>query len=184
MTRVSSRPPRSHGFVARLAGAALATVVAGCGLRPAPSPAGTTTPSAAAPSVVEPSASPADTRPWGPLAVIPPQDGSDTALLTGTLRITDRCVYLDAVDASLLFWPADLVLWSPDTRTITFRNGDGERVSVVSGDRIAVGGSGDSTADSGVPGVDWVARLGVVVPPDPSCSLDVRWVVGAVSREG
>lgn len=93
-------------------------------------------------------------------------------------------MFLDAGDPSLLFWPADRVFWSPDSRTISFLNDDGVRVRGVSGDLVAVGGSGDSTAESGVSGQDWVERLTAVVPPDPSCALDVRWVVGALSREG
>jgi len=43
---------------------------------------------------------------WGPLAVVPPQDGADTARTEGTLRIADACVFLDQPGGpSLLVWP-------------------------------------------------------------------------------
>lgn len=49
---------------------------------------------------------------WGPLAVVPPQDGADTARTEGTLRITDTCVFLDGPGGPvLLVWPADRTSW-------------------------------------------------------------------------
>jgi hypothetical protein len=53
--------------------------------------------SSAAPSVVigSPSTGPS-ADPWGPLAVIPPEGGADTARTEGTLRITDECVFPEA----------------------------------------------------------------------------------------
>jgi hypothetical protein len=66
---------------------------------------------------------------WGPLAVVPPQDGADTARTEGTLRITDTCVFLDGPSGpELLVWPADRTTWNAQTRAITFANFDGSTV--------------------------------------------------------
>ena len=139
----------------------------------------------ASPAVVsaspDPSASPGD--PWGPLAVIPPQDGADTARTEGRLRITDACVFLDSPGGVvLLFWPSDRTTWRPEPPAITFANFDGSIVTVRDRDQVALGGSGHSAADSGVAGKDWVARMAWVARPSLSCSLDRWWVVGAVGR--
>ena len=127
------------------------------------------------------SASPGD--PWGPLAVIPPQDRADTARTEGRLRITDACVFLEAPSGvTLLYWPSDRTTWRPEPPAITFANFDGSIVTVRDGDQVALGGSGDSAADSGVAGKDLVARMAWVARPSLSCSLDRWWVVGAVGR--
>jgi hypothetical protein len=140
--------------------------------------------SSAAPSVLigSPSTGPS-ADPWGPLAVIPPEGGADTARTEGTLRITDECVFLEAQgEAPLLFWPADRTTWDGEARAITFRNFDKSVVTVSDGDHVVLGGSGDSEADSGTSGEDWVKQVALVAQPAPSCVLDPRWVVGAVGR--
>jgi len=77
-------------------------------------------------SPVEASPSPLDT--WGPLAVIPPQDGFDTLRAEGTLRIADPCVFLESRgELTLLYWPADRATWSEESRAITFENFGQER---------------------------------------------------------
>jgi hypothetical protein len=131
---------------------------------------------------VEPSASPVET--WGPLAVIPPPDGTDLASNEGTLRITDACVYLEdpGGDLWLLVWPADRTTWSEESRSITFENFDGSVVTVVDGDRVGLGGGGSSEAESGISGEEWVRRIDWVAPPSSSCSLDLRFFVGGVER--
>jgi hypothetical protein len=100
------------------------------------------------------------------------------------LRITDACVYLDSPGKrTLLFWPADRTMWRGNSRAITFWNFDGRVVSVENGDRVVLGGGGDSRAESGVSGVsgeDWAAGMSWVMPPGALCSLDPRWGVGAV----
>jgi hypothetical protein len=140
-------------------------------------------PSAPTPALnLEPSASagPAADA-FGPLAVIPPQDGADSARTEGRLRITDECVFLDSPSGvTLLVWPADRTAWSPEPPTITFTNFDGSVVAVRDGDAVVLGGSGDSEADGGLSGEDWVERTVWVAPPSFSCSLDQRWFVGAV----
>ena len=149
---------------------------------PSPSPA------EPSPSAVEPSPSPAaswpsDAEAWGPLAVIPPQDGTDLARNEGTLRITDTCVYLESTgELWLLVWPADLTTWSAESRTITFENYDGRVVSVGDGDHVVIGGGGDSEAESGISGEEWVRRAEWVAEPAPSCSLDPRFSVGVVGE--
>jgi hypothetical protein len=121
---------------------------------------------------------------WGPLAVIPPPDGTDLAQNEGTLRITDACLYLESPGGPwLLVWPADRTTWSEESRSITFENYaafDGSIVTVVDGDRIVLGGGGSSEAESGVSREEWVRRIDWVAPPSSSCSLDPRFFVGAV----
>jgi hypothetical protein len=127
-------------------------------------------------------ASPLDT--WGPLAVIPPQDGSDTLRAEGTLRIADPCVFLESRgELTLLYWPADRATWSEESRAITFENFDGSVVTVGDGDHVVLGGSGGdaaSEAEGGISGEEWVRRIEWDAPPASSCSLDSWWVVGAV----
>jgi hypothetical protein len=121
---------------------------------------------------------------WGPLAVIPPQDGSDTGLAVGTLDITDTCVYLvqQGGDKMLLFWPGDRTRWIEAVRAISFSNFDGTVVTAADGDAVAVMGGGDRTDESGVSGREWARQMVWVVPPDPSCSAEVRWGAGGLTR--
>ena len=126
---------------------------------------------------------------WGPLAVIPPQDGTDLARNEGTLRITDACVYLEdpGGDLWLLTWTADRTTWSEESRSITFENFaafDGTIVTVGDGDPVVLGGGGSSEAESGISGEEWVRRVDWVAPPAPSCSLDLRFHVGVVEPVG
>ena len=120
-------------------------------------------------------------NPWGPLAVIPPQDGADTARTEGTLRITDACVHVEwRGQLTFLFWPADRTIWDAEARAITFRNFDGTFATVSDGDSVVLGGSGDSAAESGITDEQWVSSMRWVAPPAASCSLDQRWGVGGV----
>jgi hypothetical protein len=126
-------------------------------------------------------ASPSPLRTWGPLAVMPPQDGADTGRAEGTLLITDACVYLVfRAQRTLLFWPSDRTRWDEKARTITFFNFDETLVTASSGDKVVLGGGGDSSAESGVSGRDWASRMTWVAPPDASCSAEQRWGVGAL----
>jgi hypothetical protein len=120
---------------------------------------------------------------WGPLAVVPPQEGADTARTEGTLRITDACVFLDTPGGpSLLVWPADRTTWDAQTSTITFANFDGSLVSAGDGTAVVLGGSGDSKDESGTTTEAWLARTPWVARPADSCPLDSRWWVGALTR--
>lgn len=120
--------------------------------------------------------------PWGPLAVVPPSNGVMEALAAGTLRITESCVFLEEAgdDLLLLVWPADRTTWSADPPGVTIRNLDGTSVTLRDGDRISLGGGGDSLAEGGVSGVEWVRRTVWVAPPALTCPLDARWFVGEV----
>ncbi len=113
---------------------------------------------------------------WGHLAVVPPQDGADTARTEGTLRVTDTCVLLDRPGGPvLLVWPADRTSWNPGARTIAFSNFDGTPVSAGDGSRVVLGGSGDSKDESGTTTEAWLARTPWVARPADSCPLDSRW---------
>jgi hypothetical protein len=97
------------------------------------------------------------------------------------LLITDACVYLvSRGEKTLLFWPADRTRWNEETRAITFSNFDGTVVTVTDGDAVVLGGGGDSTAESGISGQEWVRRITWVAPPAASCSAEVRFGVGVV----
>ncbi len=120
---------------------------------------------------------------WGPLAVVPPQDGADTARTEGTLRITDACVFLDGLgERVLLVWPADRTTWNAKTRAITFANFDGSTVSAGDGTEVALGGSGDSSEESGTTSEEWLARTPWVAPPAEGCPAESWWWVGAMTR--
>lgn len=120
---------------------------------------------------------------WGPLAVVPPQDGADTARTEGTLRITDTCVFLATSGGDvLLVWPADRTTWNAQARTISFANFDGSSVGAGDGTPVVLGGSGDSNEDSGTTTEAWMARTPWVARPADSCPVESRWWVGALTR--
>jgi len=99
------------------------------------------------------------------------------------LLITDRCVYLVAKgEKPLLFWPADRTRWNEEARGILFSNFDGTVVTASDGDAVAVGGGGDSEAESGISGPVWASGMIWVAPPDPSCSAQLRFGVGVLER--
>ncbi|MBA2720450.1 MAG: hypothetical protein H0U52_14600 [Chloroflexi bacterium] len=120
---------------------------------------------------------------WGPLAIVPPQDGTDSARTEGTLRITDTCVFLATAGGDdLLVWPADRTTWNPKARTVTFANSDGRTVSAGDGTPVVMGGGGDSNRESGSTTEAWMARTPWVARPSVSCPLESRWWVGALTR--
>lgn len=143
---------------------------------------------APAPSIVESTAKASPSPPgvpadmWGPLAVRPAEDGADTARHEGTLRITDTCVYLEAAGGELTFltWLADRTTWNGVSRTITFANFDGTVVTIGDGDHVVLGGG---EAESDISAETWINEREWVAPPASSCSLDLRWAVGAVEGE-
>ena len=120
---------------------------------------------------------------WGPLAVVPPQGGADTARTEGELRITDSCVFLATRGGHvLLLWPADRTTWNAQARTIAFSNYDGSTVSAGDGTAVVLGGSGDRNEESGTTTEAWLARTPWVARPAGSCPVASRWWVGALTR--
>lgn len=170
------KTPRTPTSLVPIVAAIMALTLAGC----TPSGQEATSPlpsTGAAPSTTDPN-QPFD---WGPMAVVPPPEGTDLALAEGVIRITDTCVVLNwTLGATLLYWPADRARWVPESNTIQFANSDGTFANVHNGARVAIGGSGDSVADGGLPGDEWVNSMSWIVPPDPACPLDQRWGVGYV----
>lgn len=147
----------------------------------APTPSPTASPTlAASPSVADPNA-PID---WGPLAVVPPQGGTDLAVTAGTLRITETCVVLERqTGTTLLYWPADRARWVEDTREIRFANPDGTFATAQDGASVRVGGGGDSAVEGGLAGSEWINSIPWVVPPDPSCPIERRWGVSYLAPD-
>jgi hypothetical protein len=134
---------------------------------------------AASPGGALASASESPTDPWGPLAVIPPQDGSETARTEGTLRITDKCVVLETSDdVELLVWPADRTKWNAATGTISFMNVDGSIVTASERSHAVLGGGGSSNAESGTTTEEWLQSITWLAPPDMTCPRESRWFVG------
>ena len=157
-----------------MAGVVLAAFAAGgCA-----TPISSVTPTAPA-SEANGSPSPPKSDRFGPLAVVPATDGTDTARTEGTLRITDDCVFLEVgSEQELLIWPDARTEWDKDTEQISFTNFDGTVVRVGDATPVVLGGSGDSDAESGlVPGA-WLANISWVKPPAGSCPLESRWFVG------
>jgi hypothetical protein len=151
------------------------------------------TPPSPPPSIVAPVTSPSTTAPtgsastvdWGPLAVVPPQDGADTARTEGILRITEACVFLDTAGGPVvLVWPADRTEWDAEARTVGFTNFDGRRARVADGVPVVVGGSGGSAQEDGVTVDAWLARTPWVARPAAACPLESWWAVGALMSAG
>ena len=162
-----------------------AIALAGCGTGAVPAASGPSATPVTRPPLasIEASPTPASAGSWGPLAVIPPQDGAETARTEGTMRITDTCAHLQSGGAlELLFWPADRTMWSAESRSITFTNLDGSVVKVGDGDRVALGGGGGGEAEGGVTPEEWAEAMEWVAPPDASCLVDSWWGVSAVHR--
>lgn len=162
---------------------ATAIVLAGCAAPPPPtgSPAVASPPSLTPPDSALPEPSSAER--WGPLAVIPPQDGSDTARLEGTIRLTDACVVLEkGSSVTLLFWPADRTVWNAESRAISFTNVDGSVVSIRDGDAVVLGGGGDSEGDGDLTRQEWADATTWIARPDAACLLAAWWGVGDVRR--
>jgi hypothetical protein len=115
--------------------------------------------------------------------VVPPQDGTDTARTEGTLRITETCVVLITNGgAMVLVWPADRTTWNAGQGAIAFANDDGSTMTAGDGDYVVLGGSADSFEDGGVTPQEWLVQTPWVQAPDPTCPLDTRWWVGALTR--
>jgi hypothetical protein len=117
-------------------------------------------------------------NPWGPLAVIDPEGPFPlgAALATGTIRITDDCVVLDeGAREVLLVWIADRTTWNAADRSVSFRNLDGSAVTADDGDRVELGGAGESVEENGaLHELDWLR------PPSPTCAHAERFTVSGV----
>lgn len=117
-------------------------------------------------------------EPWGPLAVVPPSDAGDGALIEGVLQVTEECVLLDERGNDvLLVWPADRVGWDAGAETVTFESTRGEVVTLGDGDRVAFGGGGSSLGEGGQSGEQFVEGVEWVSQPDAGCVVDTRWFV-------
>lgn len=114
---------------------------------------------------------------WGPLAVA---EGSPTgmeALLSGTVEITDTCVFLrNGDERSLLVWPSEATQWEETSRTIRY-SAEGS-VELRDGDAFSVGGGGSSEAEDGLDDRVWAESINWAAEPDPSCFTSVREFVG------
>jgi hypothetical protein len=127
---------------------------------------------------------PTVSNPWGPLSVVPGAGSGAEALIHGTLRITDDCVFLDERgDDVLLVWPADRTTWTPETGTISFERDDGQAVPLADGDEVTFGGGGSSVDEAGIKAEDWVAAIEWVSEPPPACVTDTRWSISDLVDE-
>lgn len=125
---------------------------------------------------------PASTE-WGPLAVSQQSLGGDTALTSGTLQISDACVFLEADgSASLLVWPREATKWDASTGTIQFQNRNGEIIDLRDGQSVSLGGSRtifeDQPSGEATSWGAWLSSIEWVAEPDPNCSADASWAVG------
>lgn len=59
---------------------------------------------------------------------------------------------------------------------------DGSTVSAGDGAAVVLGGSGDSSEESGTTSQDWLARTPWVAPPAATCPVESWWWVGALTR--
>jgi hypothetical protein len=120
---------------------------------------------------------------WGAMAVFDGPPSGNEALSTGTLRIEENCVVLiSGTDnsRSLVVWPSEGTTWNPDSRTITYTDGE-TSIELADGDYFSVGGGGDNPEEGGQSAAEWAASLdGWVSKPEPAClsSVDSWWFVG------
>jgi hypothetical protein len=128
---------------------------------------------------------------WGPLAVSRFPMGGDAALISGVLRVADRCVVLETEsgDRALLVWSADFARWDDERNQIVFRNPDGQLIELRDGQSVSLGGSGVLFSDGdGDPDVttreEWIATVDWAAVPDTSCTADRSWSVGQVVVDG
>jgi hypothetical protein len=180
--RAGYRGRAGHAFAVLGTGVLIMGVAAGCA-SPAPSEVARATPT---PVITSPSASPSALASapgeWGPLAVIPPQDGSDTARTEGRLRITDTCVFLDEQgERVLLLWPSDRTRWNAAERTVTFANVGGTPVVVADGTAVVLGGGGDSSEEGGITPGAWLEGMTWVARPADGCPIGSWWGVGELA---
>lgn len=92
---------------------------------------------------------------------------------TGTLNITDTCVWLEVEGTNeriLLVWP-EPTSWNAETSEITFVNQQGESINLKNGDTLTPGGA-EST---------WNRPF--VVPPNPACEADVLFILNDVTLD-
>jgi hypothetical protein len=123
-------------------------------------------------------------QPWGPLSVVPGAGSGGEALIQGTLRMADDCVFLNEQGEDvLLVWPADRTTWAPDTGTISFERTDEQTVSLADGDVVTLAGGGSSVDEGGMEAEDWVASLEWVSEPSPACVTATRWFIGDLVDE-
>lgn len=97
----------------------------------------------------------------------------DASAGTGTLRITDNCVYLILSNqrTTLLVWP-EPTSWNAATQSIGFVDVRGEKLVLRDGDRITPGGHTLGQED-----------FPFVIPPNPACQADSVFVVNAVTKD-
>ena len=122
-----------------------------------------------------------DTR-WGPIAAVNVGESNMQleALLAGTIRITDSCVFVeDAVgDQIFLVWPSDRTRWDPSTRAVLLADTAGTIAALRDGQRVSLGGGGSSVGEGGLGGIGWAIGLDwASLPPDGTCDMDARWFV-------
>ncbi len=124
---------------------------------------------------------PTSTSDWGPMAVALPPHNMHEARLEGVLRITARCVYLQAPSGqfrdTLLVWPHERSAWRADIKGVELTSPDGE-VVVVDGSRIILGGSGLAQTEP----EEWLGTINWLSPPDPSCPLNAYWELNQVTK--
>ena len=118
----------------------------------------------------------------GPLAVRVVGIGGELAGMTGTLRITDKCVFVQttSVGRVLIAWPANSTSWDAADRSITFINRDGSVVTLRDREFITMTGGGDRKAESGISPQDWVASTDWLATPDSSCVFSAWWTPNEV----
>jgi len=118
---------------------------------------------------------------WGPLAVVSGGEGSDDALIFGTIHVGDGCVLLNEQgDDVLLVWPSDKTSWNPATEVVSFDTRRGTTLELHEGDTVSLGGGGTSVAEGGLSAAEFLASVDWVSEPDPSCVPEIRWFVGDV----
>ena len=118
---------------------------------------------------------------YGPLAVISPSDGLDTARNEGVVDLDGPCAALRARGrVILLLWAADRVTWNATSHSVAFRNPDGHLVTIASGTQVVLGGGGGLLEEDGLTAEAWLAGMSWIARPVASCRFDGYWGVGSI----
>lgn len=115
---------------------------------------------------------------WGPLAVVESAGAGDDALIKGTVKITDACVFIyDGGKRTLLIWPDSRVDWLSSQNAIEFLDGSDDRVILEDQDLATFAGGGSSASEGGTTRDEFLQSTDWLAQPPSECVVDSRWFI-------
>lgn len=122
----------------------------------------------------------------GPLATVQESDGPDGALMSGSLRVEDACVFVDAQgNEMLLVWPSDRTGWDAEQDLVLFEAAVGSSMVLRDGDQVTLGGHGTSLTERGQTAAEFLGSVKWASEPETECVTESHWFVDdLVSPDG